>query len=274
MITETAPAKINLALHVTGQRGDGYHRLHSLVVFAGVGDVLRFEAADMLGLTVAGPLAAGVPTGGDNLVLKAAALFDNAPAHITLEKHLPHAAGIGGGSADAAATLRGLARLSGRALPDRDAILSLGADVSVCLSPRPQMMAGIGEVLSESPALPPLHAVLINPRVSVPTGPVFEGLAEKNNLPLSAPDWQDFGSFIAWLELQRNDLERPAQALAPAISACLDALRGEDVALARMSGSGATCFGLVETRATADRIAARIQAAHPNWWVAATEILS
>jgi 4-diphosphocytidyl-2-C-methyl-D-erythritol kinase len=274
VITEIAPAKINLALHVTGQRADGHHLLQSLVVFAGVGDVLRFEPANTLGLTVTGPLAAGVPTGKGNLAFKAAALFGAALANINLEKHLPHAAGIGGGSADAAATLRGLARLLDRDLPDRDAILGLGADVPVCLSAKPRIMAGIGEVLSDPPRLPPLHTVLINPRVSVPTGVVFAGLAQKDNPPLEASIWQNFDSFIAWLKRQRNDLEPPALALAPQIGACLDALRREGVALARMSGSGATCFGLLETRADADRAAARIQAANPDWWVRATDILS
>lgn len=274
MITERAPAKINLALHVTGQRADGYHILQSLVVFADAGDVLRFEPAAATGLSVTGPMAAGVPTGGDNLVLRAAALFDAAPARITLEKHLPPSAGIGGGSADAAATLRGLARLFGRVLPDREDVLRLGADVPVCLSQRPQIMAGIGDVLSEPPALPPFFAVLINPRAAVPTGPVFAALAHKDNPALSPPDWQDYASFIAWLGRQRNDLEPPARALEPAIGACLEALRREGVALARMSGSGATCFGLVKTGAEAARIAARVQARHPDWWVRATDILS
>ena len=274
MITQTAPAKINLALHVTGQRADGYHLLQSLVAFAAEADVLRFEPAQSLGLSVTGPMAAGVPAGTGNLALKAAALFGDAPAHITLEKHLPHAAGIGGGSADAAATLRGLARLLHRDLPGGEAILGLGADVPVCLSARPQIMAGIGEVLSDPPNLPPLHAVLINPRVSVETGAVFAGLTQKDNPPLEVPIWQGFESFIAWLKRQRNDLEPPALALAPGIGACLDALQHENVALARMSGSGATCFGLLETAAEADRAAARIQDANPNWWVRASEILN
>jgi len=274
VITEAAPAKINLALHVTGQRADGYHLLSSLVVFAELGDVLRFEAAEISELSVAGPLAAGVPRGGDNLVLRAAALFETGGAKIALEKHLPHAAGIGGGSADAAATLRGLARVLDSDVPDREAILSLGADIPVCLSSKPQVMAGIGDLLSEPPALPPLHAVLVNPRVSVPTGAVFAGLAQKDYPALTAPDWQDFDSFIGWLSQQRNDLEPPACALAPEIGDCLDALSREDVALARMSGSGATCFGLVETRADAGRIARRLQSANPDWWVRATTILS
>ena len=274
MITETAPAKINLALHVTGQRADGYHLLHTLVVFADVGDKLRFEPAETLELSVAGPMAAGVPTGDENLILKAATLFDAGPARITVEKHLPHAAGLGGGSADAAATLRGLTRLLGRNLPGRDAILGLGADVPVCLSAKPQIMAGIGERLSDPPALPPLCAVLVNPGVPIPTGPVFAGLARKENPPLAAPTWQGFDSFIAWLKRQRNDLEPPARMRAPGIGGCIDALWGQGVALARMTGSGATCFGLVETETAARRIAARVQAAHPDWWVAPGKILS
>jgi len=274
VITEAAPAKINLALHVTGQRADGYHLLHTLVVFADVGDVVQFQPAERLELSVTGPMAAGVPTGGENLILKAAALFDTAPARITLEKHLPHAAGIGGGSADAAATLRGLIRFLGRDVPGRDAILGLGADVPVCLSAKPQIMAGIGELLSDPPVLPPLFAVLVNPGVPIPTGPVFAGLTQKQNPPLEPPSWQGFDSFIAWLDRQRNDLEPPARMLTPAIGGCLDALWGQDVALARMTGSGATCFGLVKTEAAARRIAARLQAAHPRWWVAAGKILS
>ena len=275
MITEAAPAKINLALHVTGQRPDGYHLLSSLVVFAGVGDRLSFDRANELRLTVTGPLTEGVPSGEDNLILRAAKLFAELPgAAITLEKHLPHAAGLGGGSADAAATLRGLGRVLDRDLPDREAILSLGADIPVCLSSKPQIMAGIGDLLSDPPALPPLHAVLVNPRVSVPTGPVFAGLSQKENPPLTPPDWEDFDSFIGWLSRQRNDLEPPARALAPRIGDCLDALSREDVALARMSGSGATCFGLVETGSQAARIAARLQAARPDWWIRATGILN
>lgn len=275
MITEHAPAKINLALHVTGRRADGYHRLESLVVFARVGDRLVLAEADALRLAVTGPLAAGVPTGDDNLILRAANLFAaRAGAAITLEKHLPHAAGLGGGSADAAAALRGLARLWDQDIPGRERILGLGADVPVCLSSNPQIMAGIGECLSVPPTLPPLHAVLVNPRVSLPTGAVFAGLSQKENPPLAPRHWQGFDSFIGWLAQQRNDLEPPARALAPQIGDCLDALAREGMALVRMSGSGATCFGLVETGAEAACIAARLQAAHPRWWVTATDILS
>lgn len=273
MIRELAPAKINLALHVTGQRADGYHLLDSLVVFADFGDRLTFSPAPDLSLKVTGPLAEGVPTGPENLILQAAMVMDRtAGAAITLEKHLPHAAGIGGGSADAAAALRGLSRLWDCPLPDEASALSLGADVPVCLSPAPQRMAGIGEALSPVPALPPLFAVLVNPRVSVPTGPVFQGLASKRNSALEPPKWNGFDSFIAWLARQRNDLEAPALRLAPAIGQVLRALRSSDAALARMSGSGATCFGVFETKALAIEAARKIREAQPGWWVQDTTL--
>lgn len=275
MIEENAPAKVNLALHVTGQRADRYHLLDSLVVFAGVGDRLSVAASEELSLSISGDLAMGVPPGPENLVLRAAAML--APgqgARIMLEKALPHAAGLGGGSADAAATLRALSRLWDVPLPPLDEILTLGADVPVCLSRAPQRMAGIGEVLSDVPPLPPLYAVLVNPRVAVPTGAVFRGLACKDNPSMGTPDWVDFGSFIDWLSRQRNDLEAPATSVAPAIEAALDALHREGASLTRMSGSGATCFGLFETAQAAEVAAASISAAHPDWWVKATPLLT
>lgn len=273
MIRESAPAKINLALHVTGQRADGYHLLESLVVFARVGDRLSFVPATDMTLSVTGPLADGVPTGSDNLILRAASAFGTgAGAAITLEKHLPHAAGLGGGSADAAAALRGLARLWDCDLPDMDSVLSLGADVPVCLSSVPQRMAGIGEELSPVPTLPPLFAVLVNPRVAVPTGPVFRGLASKQNPALDPPHWNSFESFTDWLSRQRNDLEPPATTLAPKIALALQSLRTAGAAIARMSGSGATCFGLYETAAQAADAAGQIANAEPEWWVRDTEI--
>lgn len=275
MIGESAPAKVNLALHVTGQRTDGYHLLDSLVVFAAIGDRLAVELSDELALSISGDLATGVPPGPENLVLRAAAIL--APgqgARIMLEKALPHAAGLGGGSADAAAALRALSRLWGVPLPPLDEILTLGADVPVCLTGAPQRMAGIGEVLSDVPSLPPLYAVLVNPRVTVPTGAVFEGLSRKENPAMGAPDWVDFRSFIDWLSRQRNDLEASAIAVAPAIETALGALQREDTPLARMSGSGATCFGLFETARAAEFAAASISAAHPDWWVKATPLLT
>ena len=274
MIREKAPAKINLALHVTGQRADGYHLLDSLVVFAGLGDELTFEPASDLSLSITGPLAKGVPVGPSNLVLQAAALFGKGlGARIALDKRLPHAAGIGGGSADAAATLRGLARLWNRPLPGPDACLSLGADVPVCLSTAPQRMRGIGEDLTPLPTLPTLHVVLVNPRVPVPTGPVFKALPRKDNPAMETPTWAGFEGFVGWLARQRNDLEPAAIGLAPAVGDALAALAGTGAALARMSGSGATCFGLYENRHAAEKAAQTIATRHPAWWVESGEIL-
>lgn len=275
-ITRLAPAKLNLALHVTDRRANGYHDLDSLVVFADFGDQLAFEGADGLTLQVDGPLADGVPMDDRNLVLRAAALFGPAKgAAISLTKHLPHAAGIGGGSSDAAAALTGLAELWGSELPQDEAILSLGADLPVCMAARPARMRGIGEDLAEVPRLPQMSVVMVNPGVRVPTGQVFGALSELQNPPMSPPVWQDFGSFIHWLAQQRNDLEAPARGIAPEISDVIDALEAEpDCALARMSGSGATCFGVFEQPASAAQAAARLSADHPNWWVQAAGLLA
>lgn len=273
MIREDAPAKINLALHVTGQRADGYHLLDSLVVFAGVGDKLSFAPAQDLTLSVTGPFATGVPTGPENLILRAASLLSGRTgAEITLTKNLPHAAGIGGGSADAAATLRGLTQLWTLPLPNLTTVLSLGADVPVCLSHAPQRMAGIGEDLSPAPPLPPLFSVLVNPRVAVPTGSVFRSLTCKQNPAMAPMNWDGFKSFVGWLSDQRNDLEAPALELAPAVAETLTILRDTGAALARMSGSGATCFGLFETADQARQAASEIRRSKPGWWVQDTEI--
>lgn len=261
-----APAKINLALHVTGQRGaDGYHLLDSLVVFADVGDWLTFDADGApLRLGVTGPMAEGVPTDDSNLVMRAARAAGLSTGRITLDKHLPAAAGIGGGSSDAAAMLRRLGHV-----PDDDG-LSLGADVPVCLRARATRMTGIGEGLEDVPFLPPLPAVLVNPRVAVPTGPIFQGLASKTNPPMGAlPDRPDLAGLIGWLAARRNDLEPPALSLQPVIGDVLDALRAEGAALARMSGSGATCFGLFTAADETQTAARAIAAAHPGWWVTA-----
>ncbi len=267
-----APAKVNLALHVTGRREDGYHLLDSLVVFADVGDRLTAMADAALSLHVTGPRAAGVPTDAGNLVLRAAALLGaGRGARIVLEKHLPAAAGIGGGSSDAAAALRVLARLWGLPLPDATAVLALGADVPVCLSARPARMRGIGEALGPLPPLPPLWLVLVNPGVPVPTGPVFAALARRDNAPLppTLPRLGDAGMLAAWLRTCRNDLEPPACALVPAVGQVLSALAVQrGCLLARMSGSGATCFGLFATASGAAAAAAALRAAAPGWWVA------
>ncbi|MAM61827.1 4-(cytidine 5'-diphospho)-2-C-methyl-D-erythritol kinase [Maritimibacter sp. UBA3975] len=264
-----APAKVNLTLHVTGQRKDGYHLLDSLVVFADVGDRVAVQPADAMSLDVTGPQAAGVPTDDTNLVWKAAALFEQ-PVAITLSKHLPAAAGIGGGSSDAAATLLALSDITGeRRLPE--GVADLGADVRVCLMRQAALMSGIGEVVVPVPHLPPLHAVLANPGVEVPTPTVFKALDRKQNKPMPAklPRWQGTRALIDWLGAQRNDLEAPAIGAAPVIADVLEALSGLSGArLTRMSGSGATCFALFDTRDGADIAAAALAQDHPGWWVA------
>jgi 4-diphosphocytidyl-2-C-methyl-D-erythritol kinase len=271
-----APAKVNLALHVTGRRDDGYHLLDSVVIFADLGDTLHILPSDALSLTVTGPRAAGVPADRRNLIWKAAELF--APgqgADITLDKHLPHAGGIGGGSADAAATLRGLSALWDVPLPAPEAVLSLGADVPVCLFGQSARMSGIGEALAPLPPLPPLWIVLVNPGVEVPTGAVFRSLATPENPPLPAiptGGWPDAETLAAWLQHTRNDLEAPARAQVPEIATVIDVLGAQPgCLLARMSGSGGTCFGLFAEAAAADHAAASL-GRRSGWWVDAAAV--
>lgn len=270
-----APAKINLALHVTGRRNDGYHLLDSLVVFADVGDRITVDPAPDLSLRVTGPCAAGVPTDGSNLVLKAANLMAGQGGRITLDKHLPAASGIGGGSADAAATLRALAQARSQDLPPPEAVLALGADVPVCLNGTAVRMSGIGERLAPVPSLPPLPAVLVNPGIEVSTPAVFKALRSSENPALAQmPDaLATVEAVAAWLGRQRNDLQAPAQAITPMIGdvlASIDAQRG--CLLARMSGSGATCFGLFAEADQADAAAAELAFRHPGWWVVPTTL--
>jgi 4-diphosphocytidyl-2-C-methyl-D-erythritol kinase len=277
-VVERAPAKVNLTLQVTGRRADGYHELESLVVFADVGDDLRIEPADGLTLTVDGPFAAGLAGEGDNLVLRAARALahraGNAPGTaMTLTKNLPVASGIGGGSADAAAALRGLFRVWNLTLPAAELAalaLSLGADVPVCLRGEPVVMSGIGEALQPVPAVPPLWLLLVNPGVAVSTPAVFKALAGAFSMvtePRLPPP--DPAGFIAWVAARGNDLEAPACRLAPAVGAVLAALRQRpDCLLARMSGSGATCFGVFASGAAARAGAAAVAARNPDWWVA------
>jgi len=263
-----APAKINLTLHVTGQREDGYHLLDSLVVFAAVGDKIYLEPSGEMSMEITGPFAKGVPSDARNLLWRAAELA-GVTGHIRLEKNLPHGAGLGGGSADAAALLRSL---FGNVVTDGiglEGALSLGADVPVCISAAPQRMRGIGEILATVWPVPQCAIVLVNPAVGVPTGPVFQGLASKDNSPMGACDgFDDVATLVAWLATQRNDLQAPACAVAPVITDVLDAL--EDALLARMSGSGSTCFGIYPDQLAADRAARRIGQAHPDWWVVST----
>ncbi|WP_299563560.1 4-(cytidine 5'-diphospho)-2-C-methyl-D-erythritol kinase [uncultured Sulfitobacter sp.] len=254
-IESFASAKVNLSLHVTGQRNDGYHLLDSLVVFANIGDRLSFDSAPTLSIETSGPFAQGVPVDAGNLVWRAAELA-GWTGRIRLEKNLPHGAGIGGGSADAAAVLRqfgGAARAA-----------ELGADVPVCLNNAPQRMRGIGDQLDPVRGLPQFELLLVNPHIEVPTGAVFAGLREKTNAPMERilPQFDNLATLCRWLARQRNDLEAPARTIAPQIDDVLAAM--DDALLARMSGSGATCFGIYENAAHAE---ARIRTARPDWWV-------
>ncbi|WP_102224240.1 4-(cytidine 5'-diphospho)-2-C-methyl-D-erythritol kinase [Acidimangrovimonas sediminis] len=266
-----APAKVNLTLHVTGRRADGYHLLDSLVVFADVGD--RVSAAPGAGLTlrVTGPRAEGVPVGGDNLVLRAAQLLGADGVALTLDKHLPAAAGIGGGSSDAAAGLRALSALTGREMPGAEALMRLGADVPVCVAAEASRMQGLGERLSPVAGVPPVWMVLANPGVAVSTPAVFRALASPDNPPMpeTLPAWPDAAALAGWLSMQRNDLEAPAMALCPEVEQVLRALSAlPGCLLARMSGSGATCFGLFASAGGAAQGAAALSMYQPGWWIA------
>jgi 4-diphosphocytidyl-2-C-methyl-D-erythritol kinase len=262
-----ARAKINLTLHVTGRRADGYHLLDSLVSFAGVGDLV--EVTDPgTGFTLTGPEAGALTDDPDNLCLKAARAMGGGVA-VRLQKNLPVASGIGGGSADAAAVLRAMVRL-GRPLPSPDAVLALGADVPVCLADRPVRMTGVGERLLPVD-LPPGWLVLVNPRVKVPTPAVFAALALRDNPAMPEPGrLADLRSLVALLLACRNDLEAPALTLAPVIAEAKAALAAQPGCLmARMSGSGATVFGLFAAAAEAADAAAAISRARRDWWVTA-----
>lgn len=276
-VSEFAPAKVNLALHVTGRRGDGYHLLDSLVVFAGTGDRITAEAAPDLTLTLTGPRAAGLSSGADNLVLQAARTMGPQGARLVLEKHLPVASGIGGGSADAAATLRVLARLRGQPLPPGAAVLALGADVPVCLAGRPARMSGIGEtVIPLAHPLPEAWLVLANPGAAVSTPAIFAALARRDNAPLprDLPRLKTAAELAAFLRMCRNDLEAPAAQIIPEISVVRSALSAQPGCLmSRMSGSGATCFGLFPDALIAAAAARALRSARPEWWIEAAPIL-
>jgi 4-diphosphocytidyl-2-C-methyl-D-erythritol kinase len=267
MEAELARAKLNLCLHVTGRRADGYHLLDSLVAFADLGDLVSLAPAGPL--VIEGPQAAHLTPAPDNLCLRAARVM-GWTGGVRLWKRLPVASGIGGGSADAAATLRAVARATGAALP-ADRGLSLGADVPVCLEGRAVRMEGVGERLSPLPPLPAAWVVLANPGQPCPTPAVFAALAQRDNppLPSTLPPWPDAAALAAFLRAQRNDLQAPAVALVPQIAAVLAALAAQQGALvARMSGSGATCLALFATAAQAEGAAAAVSRAEPGWWVA------
>jgi 4-diphosphocytidyl-2-C-methyl-D-erythritol kinase len=286
MLIEEARAKVNLTLRVVGRRVDGYHDLESLVAFADCADRLSLVPGPGLDLTTIGPLASACGETADNLVLKAARLLgervpDMKAGSFTLDKVLPVAAGIGGGSADAAAALRLLAKLNNLALDDNrlvEVALLTGADVPVCLASRPCDMTGVGENLLPL-SLPKMPCVMVNPRVAVATKDVFSALGLRNGELLvgfsdiiQAPTWPQAGASVEdWVEAlaeSSNDLEAPAMRIQPVITEVIAALNAANGAwLARMSGSGATCFAIFENTAEAQRAAQKIQLDHPQWWV-------
>ena len=275
MPVETAPAKLNLALHVRARRPDGYHALETLFVFARDGDTVVVDGADQPSFDVTGPFAAMVGAARDNLVVRAERAFCDrfgiAAAHaITLDKHLPVASGIGGGSADAAATLRALARLHGIASADprlHDIAVGLGADVPACLLGRAAFGSGRGDALAAIAGLGGRPALLVNPLVGVSTAAVFARWDGVDRGPLPA------GDTLARALAGRNDLQPPAEALAPVIARVVARLAAcAGVVLARMSGSGATCFALFDDVVSRDAATHAIAVAEPEWWRLSTTI--
>jgi 4-diphosphocytidyl-2-C-methyl-D-erythritol kinase len=289
LLSEQAPAKINLTLHIVGRRSDGYHELESLVAFAAVCDEVSFALGETLSLEVRGPFASALGAGDDNLVLKAARELSRQVERLrlgrfTLTKHLPVASGIGGGSADAAAALRLLSRANSLASDDPRlfaAAAAVGADVPVCVDPCARIMRGIGEVLSAPIALPEFPAVMVNPGVPVETRAVFAALArERSTTGYAAPSDRMFvadglsrAALIEALTGARNDLEPVAVRIEPLVGDVLTALRAtEGCRLARMSGSGATCFALFDSASAAVEAARSVQSVQPTWWVRPTAI--
>ncbi|MCB1549512.1 MAG: 4-(cytidine 5'-diphospho)-2-C-methyl-D-erythritol kinase [Hyphomicrobiaceae bacterium] len=284
VIVETAPAKVNLALHVVGREANGFHALETLAVFADAGDRLSVspiaEGADRF--AVQGPFSQDVPAGADNLVLKAVAAMRRLAVRggldIELEKHLPVSSGIGGGSADAAAVLRGLRRLWNLTIDDerlREIGLGLGADVPACIHGQPLRMRGIGERLDPVRGLPDIPLLLVNPGRALPTADVFRSLRIAGTAAPRAPMPVGAGvtRLAVWLASSRNDLEEAAIARQPVIHSILEELRALPGALlARMSGSGATCFGLFATPEATREAARTLAATRPDWWIAPTTI--
>ena len=278
LIREFAPAKVNLYLHVTGKRDDGYHLLDSLVMFADVGDYIDISSADDLSLVHAGPFGDVLPDPSNNLIMRAATALQDMcgftkGAHITLNKNLPVASGIGGGSADAAAAIRGLCGLWNIDVASEaimDLALSLGADVPVCLRGQSTIMRGIGENFTDLNPCPSVHAILVNPGVGVSTPSVFKARIGEFSAPFN---WNelDHPSFIERLHQTQNDLESAAISLSPVIAQVLDVLSNmEQVKLVRMSGSGATCFALFDDAHSAQTAAISLQKDYPDWWSTST----
>jgi 4-diphosphocytidyl-2-C-methyl-D-erythritol kinase len=274
-VVEHAKAKINLALHILGRRMDGYHELDSIVAFAEVGDVLTLERSDKLSLTTSGPFAKDVGDESNNTVLAAwhalSAITKISPVHFYLEKNLPVASGIGGGSADAAASLRGLIKLFDLTMEPRalnNIALKLGADVPVCINSRTCRMRGVGEIILPFAAKLPEAVVLVNPLLPCSTAKVFAELGLIPGQTFGNPI-ENLGDINAW----RNDLTPPAIKTLPEIADVLASLQLQPtIDTSRMSGSGATCFGLTESIEKAELAAANLKAKHPSWWVVATTI--
>ncbi|MCX2722267.1 4-(cytidine 5'-diphospho)-2-C-methyl-D-erythritol kinase [Roseibium salinum] len=277
---ELARAKVNLALHITGQRPDGYHLLESLVVFPQIGDRIALEPSDRLELVVEGPFARDLKgPSEDNLILKSVRAFAERAGlppptvRLTLTKRLPVASGIGGGSSDAATALRLVEDFTGIYLDDADLYalaLSLGADVPVCMYPEPQIMRGIGEELEPGPDLPACGIVLVNPKVGVSTAEAFKAMDRRDNppMPLVPESFDTLDQLTGYLAGCRNDMQDAAVGVCSAIGDVLSALEADDrVELARMSGSGATCFALCEVMNALD-IERELRNGHPEWWIA------
>jgi 4-diphosphocytidyl-2-C-methyl-D-erythritol kinase len=276
VFSEKAAAKINLFLHVGDKRNDGFHPVQSLAVFTELGDVLAMKTASGLALAVDGPFAAGLNGEGDNLVLRAARALDGGGAALALTKNLPVASGIGGGSADAAAALRGLNRLWNAGRDEaglRDLATPLGSDIPVCVASRPAFMEGRGEILRAAQSMPRVPMLLVNPGVTVPTKDVFAALRTRSGVEMTLPRgaFRDTADLLRFLETTRNDLEVPARAIQPVIGEVLAAIAALPGALfVRMSGSGATCFGIFADDDCCTRAAAILKKACPDWWVAPT----
>ena len=290
-LVESAPAKVNLTLEIRGRRADGYHELESLVVFARIGDRVRLMPGEPLGLDLRGPFARALNSESDNLVLRAAREFARrvpraSLGRFELTKRLPVASGIGGGSSDAAAALRLLARVSGIGQSDArlfETACAVGADVPVCLSASARLVRGIGEQLSDALPVPSLAAVLVNPGIALATKDVFAalasttsgGLAERVHERAISPDEipAERTGMLSFLREHRNELEEPAISLAPPVADALSTLRATPgCELARMSGSGATCFGIFGSAGAALAAARALRASHPRWWICATTL--
>ena len=288
-----ARAKINLALHVTGQRKDGYHLLDSLVCFTDFGDQITLsktqQSSEFVTLEISGPFATGLSSTADNLIIKAANMLSHSfgkigiscpPVHLHLEKNLPLASGIGGGSADAATTLVMLKDFWGKdASIDLNKIAqTLGADVAMCLNAQPKRVRGVGEQLSDFPLKVSLPLLLVNPGIKLSTPDVFAALENKTNAPMELPhgvDKFDIASIVDMLTPLRNDLEKPACNLVPQIGDVLDNVANQQgCKLARMSGSGATCFGIFDSSKNCELALENIKQKNTQWWLKSTRTIA